>query len=433
MKNFTNYMDFDRKEDFHFESKVVHGALGCEPLTGAVSFPIYQTATFRHRGLGQSTGFDYSRLQNPTRQELERTMAILENGKEGFAFSSGQAANMALFTILDPGDHVILSDDIYGGTYRIGEDIFGKYGIKFTYVDMADLDKVKACITPNTKMFFVETPTNPMMHIADIRKISEIAKSIGAYLVVDNTFLTPYFQRPLELGADIVVHSGTKYIGGHNDTIAGLVITNDNQTLIDHFRLQLKSHGNGLASLDSWLLIRGLKTLALRMEKHNENAKIVAEWLKKHPKMDLLVAGIGIAIAIAVAIYASVKSYPVDYDAQGKILVDGHKMAQDTFKAVGWASGFFAGWVLERRFVKFEDDVSLQLRAVRATVGLFCYYIVTLIINPLIKSVTPSGAGNVIRCFIQMFCVVFLFPLIFVLIEKRTEKNTAGSAKGNER
>ncbi len=285
MKNFTNYTDFDRKEDFHFESKVVHGALGCEPLTGAVSFPIYQTATFRHRGLGQSTGFDYSRLQNPTRQELERTMAILENGKEGFAFSSGQAANMALFTILDPGDHVILSDDIYGGTYRIGEDIFGKYGIKFTYVDMADLDKVKACITPNTKMFFVETPTNPMMHIADIRKISEIAKSIGAYLVVDNTFLTPYFQRPLELGADVVVHSGTKYIGGHNDTIAGLVITGDNQTLIDHFRLQLKSHGNGLASLDSWLLIRGLKTLALRMEKHNENAKIVAEWLKKHPKV----------------------------------------------------------------------------------------------------------------------------------------------------
>lgn len=285
MKNFTNYTDFDRKEELHFESKVVHGALGCEPLTGSVSFPIYQTATFRHRGLGQSTGFDYTRLQNPTRQELERTMAILENGEEGFAFSSGQAANMALFTILNPGDHVILSDDIYGGTYRIGEDIFGKYGIKFTYVDMADLDKVKASVTPSTKMFFVETPTNPMMHIADIRKISEIAKSIGAYLVVDNTFLTPYFQRPLELGADIVVHSGTKYIGGHNDTIAGLVITKDDKTLIDHFRLQLKSHGNGLAALDSWLLIRGLKTLALRMEKHNENAKIVAEWLRKHPKV----------------------------------------------------------------------------------------------------------------------------------------------------
>lgn len=285
MKNFTNYTDFDRKDELHFESKAVHGALGCEPLTGSVSFPIYQTATFRHRGLGQSTGFDYTRLQNPTRQELERTMAILENGEEGFAFSSGQAANMALFTILNPGDHVILSDDIYGGTYRIGEDIFGKYGIKFTYVDMADLDKVKASVTPDTRMFFVETPTNPMMHIADIRKISEIAKSIDAYLVVDNTFLTPYFQRPLELGADIVVHSGTKYIGGHNDTIAGLVITKNDKTLIDHFRLQLKSHGNGLAALDSWLLIRGLKTLALRMEKHNENAKIVAEWLRNHPKV----------------------------------------------------------------------------------------------------------------------------------------------------
>ena len=284
MKNFSNYTDFDRKEELHFESKTVHGALGCEPLTGAVSFPIYQTATFRHKGLGNSTGFDYSRLQNPTRQELERTMAILENGAEGFAFSSGQAANMALFTLLNPGDHVILSDDIYGGTFRIGQDIFGKYGVDFSYVDMADLDKVRSLITPNTKMFFVETPTNPMMHVADIRKISEVAKETGAYLVVDNTFLTPYFQRPLELGADVVVHSATKYIGGHNDTIAGMVITS-NPKLIEHFKLQLKSHGNGLAALDSWLLLRGLKTLALRMEKHNENAMKVAHWLRKHPKV----------------------------------------------------------------------------------------------------------------------------------------------------
>ena len=284
MKNFSNYTDFDRKDDLHFESKTVHGALGCEPLTGAVSFPIYQTATFRHKGLGNSTGFDYSRLQNPTRQELERTMAILENGAEGFAFSSGQAANMALFTLLNPGDHVILSDDIYGGTFRIGNDIFGKYGIKFSYVDMADLDKVRSLITPDTKMFFVETPTNPMMHVADVRAIAAIAKEINAYLVVDNTFLTPYFQRPLELGADVVVHSATKYIGGHNDTIAGMVITSRPE-LIEHFRLQLKSHGNGLASFDSWLLIRGLKTLALRMEKHNENAMKVAHWLRKHPKV----------------------------------------------------------------------------------------------------------------------------------------------------
>ncbi|BBF43035.1 cystathionine gamma-synthase [Lachnospiraceae bacterium KM106-2] len=284
MKNFSNYNDYSRKEDLHFESKAVHGALGNDPMTGAVSFPIFQTATFRHKGLGESTGFDYTRLQNPTRQELERTMAILEEGLEGFALSSGQAANMAIFTILNPGDHVLLSDDIYGGTYRIGEDIFTKYGATFTYVDMSDLEEVKANITDRTRMFFIETPTNPMMHVADIKAISEIAKSVGALTVVDNTFLTPYFQKPLTLGADIVVHSGTKYIGGHNDTIAGLVVVKT-QELADHMRLQLKSHGNGLAPLDSWLLLRGVKTLALRMEKHNENAMKVANWLRTQEKV----------------------------------------------------------------------------------------------------------------------------------------------------
>lgn len=284
MKNFSNYDEYSKKENLHFESKVVHGALGNDPITGAVSFPIFQTATFRHRGFGQSTGYDYSRLQNPTRQELERTMAILENGKEGFAFSSGQAANMAIFTYLNPGDHVVLSDDIYGGTYRIIESIFGKYGITYDYIDMADLDLLKETINKNTKMIFVETPTNPMMKVADIREISKIAKSIKALLIVDNTFLTPYFQKPLDLGADIVVHSATKYIGGHNDTIGGIVVTNSDE-IAEHLRMQLKSHGNGLASLDSWLLIRGLKTLALRMEKHNENAKVVAEWLRKQPKV----------------------------------------------------------------------------------------------------------------------------------------------------
>ncbi|NLZ81163.1 MAG: PLP-dependent transferase, partial [Clostridiales bacterium] len=243
MKNFSNYNEYSKKENLHFESKVVHGALGNDPITGAVSFPIFQTATFRHRGFGQSTGYDYSRLQNPTRQELERTMAILENGNEGFAFSSGQAANMAIFTYLNPGDHVVLSDDIYGGTYRIMESIFGKYGITYDYIDMADLDLLKNTITKNTKMIFVETPTNPMMKVADIREISKIAKSIKAFLVVDNTFLTPYFQKPLDLGADIVVHSATKYIGGHNDTIGGIVVSNSDE-MVEHLRMQLKSHGN---------------------------------------------------------------------------------------------------------------------------------------------------------------------------------------------
>ena len=284
MKNFTNYNDFDRKENLHFESKVVHGALGHEPITGAVSFPIYQTATFRHKALGESTGFDYSRLQNPTRQELERTMAILENGLEGFAFSSGQAANMAMFTWLNPGDHVVLSDDIYGGTFRIGSEIFGKYGIEFTYVEMSDLDAVRSAIKGNTKMLFIETPTNPMMKVADIETLSKIAHEAGILTVVDNTFLTPHFQKPLDLGADIVVHSGTKFLGGHNDTIAGIVVVKSEE-MAKHFRQQLKSHGNGLASLDSWLILRGLKTLSLRMEKHNENAIKVANWLRNHPKV----------------------------------------------------------------------------------------------------------------------------------------------------
>lgn len=285
MKNFSNHRDFDTKENLHFESKAVHGALGTEPLTGAVSMPIFQTATFRHPELGNSTGFDYSRLKNPTRLELERTMAILEGGIEGFAFSSGQAANMAVFSLLEPGDHVILSDDIYGGTFRIIGDIFGKYGVTHTYVDMSELDQVRAAVTPQTKMFFVETPTNPMMKVADIRAIADIAKEIGALTVVDNTFLTPYFQKPLALGADIVTHSSTKYLGGHNDTISGIVVVKDDEEIAHKIHVHIKSHGSQLAPLDSWLILRGVKTLAVRMDRHNENAKKVAEWLRVQPKV----------------------------------------------------------------------------------------------------------------------------------------------------
>ncbi len=285
MKNFSNYKDFSTKEDLHFESKAVHGALGTEPLTGAVSMPIFQSATFRHPELGNSTGFDYSRLENPTRQELERTMAILEGGIKGFAFSSGQAANMAVFSLLNVGDHVVMSDDIYGGTLRIINDIFGKYGITHTNVDMSDLQAVKNAITPNTKMFFIETPTNPMMKVADIEELSKIAKSIGALTVVDNTFLTPYFQQPLKLGADIVTHSSTKYLGGHNDTISGIVVVKDNEDISAKIRVHIKSHGSQLAPMDSWLVLRGIKTLAVRMAKHNENAIKVADWLRKQEKV----------------------------------------------------------------------------------------------------------------------------------------------------
>lgn len=286
MKNFSNYTDFDTKENLAFDSKVVHGALGTEPLTGAVSMPIFQAATFRHPEFGQTTGFAYSRLENPTRLELERTMAILEGGIRGFAFSSGQAANMAVFSLLEPGDHIILSDDIYGGTFRIIGDVFGKYGIEHAYVDMSDLDAVQAAIQKNTKMFFIETPTNPMMKVADIHAVSEIAKGIGALTVVDNTFLTPYFQKPLTLGADIVTHSSTKYLGGHNDTISGIVVVKDDEEIAEKINIHIKSHGSQLAPLDSWLVLRGIKTLAVRMDKHNANAKKVAHWLREQKKVE---------------------------------------------------------------------------------------------------------------------------------------------------
>lgn len=284
MKNFSNYNDFSRKEDLHFESRAVHGALGNDPITGAVSFPIYQTSTFRHVALGQSTGFDYSRLQNPTRQELERTMAILEEGFEGFAFTSGQAANMAVFMNLNEGDEVLLTDDIYGGTYRIGEDIYRRYGANFKYVDMSNVEDVRAAVTEKTKIIFIETPTNPMMKVADIEEISKIAKTVGALTVVDNTFLSPYFQKPLTLGADIVVHSGTKFIGGHNDALAGIVVVKTPE-MAEFIRGQIKTQGNMLAPFDSWLLLRGLKTLPLRMDRHNENAIKVANWLRTQPKV----------------------------------------------------------------------------------------------------------------------------------------------------
>ena len=278
------YAEFDRKENLAFDSKVVHGALGCDPISGAVSFPIFQSATFRHRDFGISTGYNYSRLQNPTRQELERTMAILEEGVEGYAFTSGQAANMAVFDYLKRGDHCLLCDDLYGGTHRIVEDIFKVNGIEISYVDMGNLDDVRAAMKPNTKMVFLETPTNPMMKVGDIKGIAAISHEHNALFVVDNTFMTPYFQRPLTLGADPALHSGTKYLCGHNDVVAGIVVIK-NEDLKHHFEIQLKSLGSGLGPMDSWLIIRGIKTLSLRMKKHNENAKIVAEWLRKHPKV----------------------------------------------------------------------------------------------------------------------------------------------------
>lgn len=262
----------------------VHGSKGFDPYTGAVSFPIYQSATFRHPGLYQTTGYDYSRLQNPTREELENTIAALEKGKFGFAFSSGMAAVSTVLKLFSTGDHIVVSDDLYGGTYRIFEEIYRKYGIDFSYADTSKLTRIESALTDKTVAIFMETPSNPMMKVSDIAAVTELARSRRILTVVDNTFLTPYFQRPLEFGSDIIIHSGTKYLGGHNDTLAGFVIT-DKESIAEKLKLIQKSEGAILAPFDSWLLLRGIKTLGIRLEKQQQNAQTIAEWLRTRNKI----------------------------------------------------------------------------------------------------------------------------------------------------
>lgn len=266
-------------------TNLVHGYKGYDPQTGAVSFPIYQSATFRHLSLNESTGYDYSRLQNPTREELENTIALLENGKHGLAFSSGMAAVSAILKLFSPKDHIIVSDDLYGGTYRIFEEIYKKYGIDFSFVDTSCVKNIEESITPNTAAIFIETPSNPMMKITDLRAVSELSKAKGILSIVDNTFLTPYYQRPLELGIDLVLHSGTKYLGGHNDTLAGLIVVSDDK-IAEDLRLIQKSEGAVLAPFDSWLILRGLKTLGIRLDRQQYNAQKIANWLKGHKKVE---------------------------------------------------------------------------------------------------------------------------------------------------
>ena len=245
---------------------------------GAVSFPIYQTATFAHKGVGQSTGYDYSRLQNPTREQLEKIVASLEKGIDALAFASGMAAIATLMELFKPGDHLVVDSDLYGGSIRLFQNISEKNGIEITSIDFWKED-VSKYITDKTKAIYIETPTNPMMNVTDIRKLTEFTKSRNLMLIVDNTFLSPYFQNPLELGADVVVHSGTKYLGGHNDTIAGFLVTNQ-ESISERLRFVLKTTGAGLSPFDSWLVLRGIKTLALRMERAQENAFALATWLK---------------------------------------------------------------------------------------------------------------------------------------------------------
>ena len=246
--------------------------------TGAISFPIYQTATYAHPEAGKSTGFDYSRLQNPTRQQVENVVASLEGGVDALAFSTGMAAITMLMEIFKPGDHIITDADLYGGSIRLFDHVNEKNGLTFSHIDCTKED-IEAYIQENTKAIYIETPTNPMMNVIDIRKVSDIAKKHGLLLIVDNTFLSPYFQRPFELGADIVIHSGTKFLGGHNDTLAGFIVTNS-QEISDKLRFLIKTVGSGLAPFDSWLILRGIKTLGIRMERAQKNALEIANWLK---------------------------------------------------------------------------------------------------------------------------------------------------------
>ncbi|TMQ54282.1 MAG: PLP-dependent transferase [Candidatus Eisenbacteria bacterium] len=267
-----------------FSTDAVHAGQEPDPVTGSVTVPIYQTSTYVQEELGKHKGFEYARTQNPTRFALEKNVATLERGARGFAFASGMAAITAVTYLLKSGDHVVASNNMYGGTYRLFEKVLTSYGLSFTYVNTGDLKATEAAFRPTTRMLFVETPTNPSMIVSDLRALAELARSRNALLVVDNTFMTPYFQRPIELGAHLVVHSTTKYLNGHSDMVGGIVISSDPAA---SERLQFVQNAAGAVPgpFDCWLCLRGIKTLALRMERHNQSALAIAEWLAGQSKL----------------------------------------------------------------------------------------------------------------------------------------------------
>jgi cystathionine gamma-lyase len=267
-----------------FSTKAVHAGQVPDPTTGAVMTPVFLTSTYVQEGLGKNKGYEYSRVSNPTRTALEKNIAALENAKEGLAFASGMAAIDAVFRMLNPGDHIIVSNDVYGGTYRIGKMVLENYGLQFDFVDTTVLDNVIKAVKPNTKMVFVETPTNPTMSITDLKAIAQFAKQYKLLSVVDNTFATPYLQQPLEFGIDIVVHSVTKYLNGHSDMLGGFVATSHPE-VVEKLRFLQKAVGGILSPFDAWLCLRGIKTLSVRMRQHCESAQIIAEWLSKQKKI----------------------------------------------------------------------------------------------------------------------------------------------------
>lgn len=264
------------------DTKVLHTGFEIDDRTGAVSYPIYQVSTYRQKGPGEHSGYEYSRTGNPTREALENVIASLEEGRRGFAFASGMAAITAVFMLFTKGDNIIVSDDVYGGTYRVLSKIFDNLGIEATYVNISELHQVERAIKKNTRAIYVETPTNPLLKITDINEVSRLAKKFNLKVIVDNTFMTPYWQKPLALGADIVIHSATKYLGGHSDVVAGLVVVKEKE-LAEKLHFIQNSTGGILGPFDSWLLMRGIKTLGVRMERHEQNARELSSWLVTLP------------------------------------------------------------------------------------------------------------------------------------------------------
>lgn len=268
-----------------FATKAIHAGITPDPSTGAIMTPIFQTSTYVQRSPGDHKGYEYSRTQNPTRDTLQANLAALENGKHGLCFSSGLAAIDAVIKLLEPGDEVIAANDLYGGTYRIFKKVFEKYGIRFHFTGMGDVNEIRPLINEKTRLLWVETPTNPMMNIIDIRRVADIAREHNLLLAVDNTFATPFLQNPLDLGADIVMHSVTKYLGGHSDVVMGALVLNDD-TLHERLAFLQNSCGATPGPQDCFLVLRGIKTLHLRMERHCENGEKIARFLKDHPYVD---------------------------------------------------------------------------------------------------------------------------------------------------
>jgi cystathionine beta-lyase/cystathionine gamma-synthase len=270
--------------DHHFATRSVHAGQVVEPLAGAVMTPIYQTSTYVQSGLGKHKGYEYARTQNPTREALERNVASLEGGTHGFAFGSGLAALDAVLKLLRSGDHVVCGDNVYGGTHRLMEQVYTGFGVRFSFVDMRDVANVERAVTPATRMLYCETPTNPMMNLADLGAVGDLAQARGYLYVVDNTFATPFFQRPLESGADIILHSTTKYLNGHSDMVGGILVT-ARDDLAERLGFIQNAAGGVPGPMDCWLALRGIKTLPLRMRQHDANGRTVAAWLARRPEI----------------------------------------------------------------------------------------------------------------------------------------------------